>query len=67
MMDIKEIDGQQAHDIINSSDIEGQYEPRGLFICKECNVYVGIDNSDGCCWTEDFKSKGKCRRWLLDE
>lgn len=28
------------------------------------NVYVGIDNSSGDCWVEEFKSKNKCLAWL---
>ena len=41
-------------------------EPRGLFyiIDKETRSCVGIDNSDGSTWTEEFKSLGACKRWL---
>lgn len=40
-------------------------EPLGLFYIKEKDVYVGIDNWDGNAWTEEFKSLGACKRWLL--
>lgn len=66
-MKIEKITPQMAHDLINSSDIEGEYRPIGRFICKEGNVYVGIDNSRGCCWVEEFNTKKQCKRWLLNE
>lgn len=43
-------------------------EPLGLFWLpkehKGKTVYVGIDNSTRDAWTEDFKSKVSCFRWL---
>lgn len=45
-------------------------EPRGLFYTidtiyeSDKKVYVGIDNTTGDAWTEDFKSLGACERWL---
>ena len=38
--------------------------PSGLFYCIENGVYVGIDNSYGDAWVEEFKSKSSCVRWL---
>lgn len=59
---IKEITREQANDIINSSDIEGQYKPRGLFMYREDNVFVGIDNLRGYCWVEEFNTEEACRK-----
>lgn len=62
-MEIKKVTPEEATGIINSRI------PLGLFYTiekKGCvNIYVGIDNSDGNAWTEDFKSLSSCKRWLL--
>jgi len=42
-------------------------EPLGLFYLKIDDVYVGIDNSNGNAWTEEFPNLRKCKRWLLNE
>ena len=34
---------------------------------KEDGKLVGIDNSDGDAFTEAFKSKARCIRWLAGE
>ena len=40
-------------------------QPRGLYYTKEArHFYVGVDNSTGDAWTEEFTSKRKCLRWL---
>lgn len=39
-------------------------EPRGLFWQKDEDVYVGIDNTTGEAWTEDFKTLDDCLAWL---
>ena len=41
--------------------------PYGLFYLKDGSVYVGIDNSDGNAWTEEFSMKRKCLEWLTGE
>lgn len=40
-------------------------KPLGLFITKEGDLYVGIDNRTGDAWTEDFDCFGKCLAWLV--
>jgi hypothetical protein len=35
-----------------------------LFFVKEPTGYAGIDNMTGDAWTEDFKTKEECLRWL---
>jgi hypothetical protein len=65
MSDIKKITSAEFTDII-LSEKNGKYEPLGLFYLKEkdSNVYVGVDNSSGYAWTEDFKSLSACKHWL---
>ena len=70
---VLEIDEEAATTIINSYDPAnvhhvtetGGYEPTGRFYYREKDgTYVGIDNSTGDAWTEEFTSKRKCIRWL---
>lgn len=39
-------------------------EPKGLFWHFAGGRYVGIDNTDGEAWTEDFETKEECFAWL---
>ena len=41
--------------------------PRGLFYTKSGDVFVGIDNSTGETWVEDFKTIEECKKWLNGE
>lgn len=59
MNEIKKITPEEASTIIKTR------EPRGLFYTIEDGRYVGIDNSYGDAWTEDFRSLSACKRWLL--
>ena len=38
--------------------------PSGKFLCHEGDRYVGIDNSTGDAWTEEFKTLDACLEWL---
>jgi len=58
MFEIKKITQEEASKIIETR------EPKGLFYQKDGETYVGIDNSYGDAWTEDFKSLCACKRWL---
>ena len=58
-MDIKKVSPLEATKIIETR------EPRGLFYCISAETYVGIDNTYGDAWTEDFKSLAACKRKLL--
>lgn len=31
---------------------------------EESGLYIGIDNSNGECWTEEFDSEDACINWL---
>lgn len=60
-MDIKIINAEQADSIIKN------YKPLGLFMLKDKDVWVGIDNHDGNAWTEEYATKFECERWLKGE
>ena len=38
--------------------------PTGLFYVHENGVYIGIDNSAGHAWVEEFTSLRQCKEWL---
>lgn len=61
MDEIKKITKEEADKIIETR------EPKGMFILKDGKTFVGIDNRTGDAWTEDFKSKSACERWLRDK
>jgi hypothetical protein len=60
-MSIVEVNGEQASHIIETR------EPIGLFYHQEGEWFVGIDNSTGDAWTEDFISLDLCIKWLKRE
>ena len=42
-------------------------QSRGWYYRKaDRRCYVGVDNSTGDAWTEEFPSRRKCLRWLRD-
>ncbi|MCD2345776.1 MULTISPECIES: hypothetical protein [Clostridium] len=57
--------------IKRANEIIDKCEPVGLFLVIEDDMFVGIDNSTGEAWTEEFTDLNKCLRWLhggnLDE
>lgn len=57
-MPIKEVTSEEAIRIIDTR------EPRGLFYTRENRKIVGIDNSTGDAWTEDFENLFDCVEWL---
>ena len=65
MSDPKEIRQDEARRLLMSCNEEGEgYKPLGLFYLEEDGKFVGIDNSDGNAWTEEFWDKDSCLRWL---
>ena len=67
-MKIVEISPETAREILNSINEGGdRYQPLGLFYLQEGDKFVGIDNSDGNAWTEEFSDKESCLRWLRRE
>ena len=64
-MKIVEISPETAREILNSINEGGdRYQSLGLFYLKEDDKFVGIDNSDGNAWTEEFPDEESCLRWL---
>lgn len=55
---VKKLKPVQARAVIETR------QPMGLFYAYENGVYVGIDNSMGHAWTEEFSSLRKCKAWL---
>lgn len=57
---ITAISNRRARKIIDS------YKPLGLFIYydKKQKVYIGIDNSSGEAYTEEFNQIRECLSWL---
>lgn len=58
--EIKEITAEQASKIICTR------QPLGLFYLLDNGIYVGIDNSTGDAWTEEFFNLRQCKEWLLN-
>lgn len=56
---LKKITASEADCIIYSR------RPFGLFYLLHKGIYVGIDNSNGHAWTEEFTSLYQCKKWLL--
>jgi hypothetical protein len=42
-------------------------EPEGLFYHKDGDKFIGIDNSSGDAWTEEFGDLDTCLEWLKGE
>ena len=58
------IDQESAGRILESGEEDGKYEPIGRYYLREGDKWVGIDNSTGDAWTEEFPTKRKCLKWL---
>ena len=59
MRDIEEVAEEAMRQIIETR------QPLGLFYRMEARrLYVGVDNSTGDAWTEEFRSRRQCLRWL---
>lgn len=63
-MEIKEIKADELHNLYQYGEQFGNYKPLGLFWRKDGDKYIGIDNSNGDAWTEEFKTKEAMLRWL---
>jgi hypothetical protein len=63
---ITELSKEDAHKMLRNEEL-GKYEPIGLYYVQEGDVFVGIDNSNGDAWTEEFKKLIDCKRWLHGE
>ena len=66
-MELREITQTEAAALLASGYETGRYEPLGLFYWREADLWVGIDNSTGHAWTEEFGTQAKCLDWLKGE
>lgn len=57
-IEIKMITSEQASTIIDTRI------PFGLFYLLDDDVYIGIDNTTGDAWTEEFPNLCQCKKWL---
>lgn len=39
-------------------------QPLGLFYVRQEGTYIGIDNSAGHAWVEEFSDLNLCKKWL---
>ena len=39
-------------------------QPLGLFYVRQEGTYIGIDNSAGHAWVEEFADLYSCKQWL---
>lgn len=62
-MGIRQITQEEAFKIIETR------EPIGIFyeVDRDRDVFVGIDNSTGEAWVEEFETRGECWDWLREE
>jgi hypothetical protein len=40
--------------------------PRGLFLYKDGDLWIGIDNRSGDAWIEAFTTRRACEKWLRE-
>lgn len=60
--EIKEAISNLADEIIETR------KPLGLFYYREYNnIIIGIDNSTGDAWIEEFNNLEECKKWLIGE
>ena len=57
----KEVSHEEAIEIIETR------RPTGLFLEDTGAEIIGIDNSSGDAWTEEFPDRLECLIWLLQE
>lgn len=50
----------------DAREIIDKREPHGLFYLEEDGVFVGIDNSTGDAWIEEFPDMTECLLWLYE-
>lgn len=70
MLRVKQITRKDFDALMGSARIVAfavKYEPRGLFYLRDGEKVVGIDNSTGRAWTEEFDTVEQCKRWLKGE
>lgn len=72
-MEIKEICRKEFDALIASGGgteatfVDDGYRPLGSFLMVDGEKIVGIDNTTGNAWTEEFDDRYSCERWLSRE
>lgn len=66
---IREIKQKQLKDMLNIYENKGTFPDDyiGLFICKENEKYLGIDNVSEELFIEEFDIKEECLKYLNNE
>lgn len=59
-VEVKEITSEQASIIIDTRQLSG------LIYLLDNGIYIGIDNSTGNAWTEEFLNPLQCKEWLIN-
>lgn len=55
------------NEFLTANENNRKFEPEGLFMFKADRKYIGVDNSTGEAWTEEFGNMKKCLEWLRKE
>lgn len=63
-MEIKQITQQEVNEIFDNGFETGKYKPLGYYYVESDGTYMGIDNSTGNAWVEDFDNLADCIAWL---
>lgn len=58
MTEPKEVTAKEALGIVHTRN------PIGRFYQKDGDLYIGIDNTTGDAWVEEFATLGYCLAWL---
>lgn len=59
----REISKEKYEEILSSKSYIG-YAPKGLFYLRDGPIFIGVDNSTGEMWTEEFRKLETCVSWL---
>lgn len=61
MSDIQKLTKEQMSEVIEVR------RPIGKFYRQDGNTFIGVDNTTGDAWTEEFKGFDACIQWLNRE
>lgn len=64
MYEPKELSVEEVNALLLSGSDDGDYKPLGLFYNWDGDTVIGVDNSTGDAWTEDFPTLEECLAWL---
>ncbi len=62
---IIQISKEQYLALLDSGMVTHKYTPLGQFWLKEGDKFIGVDNSTGDAWVEEFASFADCKDWML--